>query len=177
MAKWKRCLAQGWVAGSLASLVSTVGVAVASRRQTGSAVAAINAISHWFWGRESFYRNSPTLTYTGLGYATHHGASVFWATAYAAVAHDFPATRTVAGAAAGALATSAVAAVVDYKVVPKRLTPGFEHRLSTDALVGIYALMAVGLAAGALAMRGRWDGDGRGGGEGRSTGARRSADP
>ena len=39
------------------------------------------------------------------------------------------------------------------RVLSRRFTPGFEHRLSTGAMVGIYALLAVGLGAGALAMR------------------------
>lgn len=155
MTQWKRCLAHGLVAGSLASVLSMVGLALASRRQTGSAAAAINAVSHWVWGDESFYRNRTTLTYTAVGYATHHAASVFWGTLYAVAAHDRPALQTSTGVALGALATSAVAAVVDYQVVPKRFTPGFEHRLSTGALVGIYALLALGLGAGALAMRNR----------------------
>ncbi|CAM3313163.1 hypothetical protein [Polaromonas hydrogenivorans] len=34
-----------------------------------------------------------------------------------------------------------------------RFTPGSEHRLSTEALVAVYAALAVGLAAGALALR------------------------
>ena len=153
MAKWKQCLAQGLVAGSLASVLSMAGAALASRRQTGSAAAATNAVSHWLWGDESLYRNSTTLTYTGVGYATHHAASVFWGTLHALAAHNRPALQTPKGIALGALATSVVAAVVDYQVVPRRFTPGFEHRLSTGAMVGIYALLAVGLGAGALAMR------------------------
>ena len=44
-------------------------------------------------------------------------------------------------------ATSAIAYVVDYHVVPRRLTPGFELRLPGAALAGIYAAMALGLAA------------------------------
>jgi len=33
-------------------------------------------------------------------------------------------------------------------LTPKRLTPGFEHELSRTAMAGVYAAMAVGLAAG-----------------------------
>ena len=159
LTKWRRSLAQGVVAGSLASMLSIAGATFASRRQTGSGAAATNAISHWLWGNESLYRNRTTLTYTGVGYATHHAASVFWGTLYAVAAHDRPATRTPAGIALGALATSAFAAVVDYQVIPKRFTPGFEHRLSTGAMVGVYALLALGLGAGALAMRNRYSND------------------
>ena len=157
LTKWRRSLAQGVVAGSLASVLSIAGATFASRRQTGSGAAAVNAISHWLWGDDSLYRNSTKLTYTGVGYATHHAASVFWGTLYAVAAHDRPATRTPTGIALGALATSAFAAVVDYQVVPKRFTPGFEHRLSTGAMVGVYALLALGLGVGALAMRNRYN--------------------
>jgi hypothetical protein len=49
--------------------------------------------------------------------------------------------------------TSALACVVDFKMTPKRLTPGFEHRLSRKALGGTYLLFAVGLAIGSMLVR------------------------
>jgi hypothetical protein len=45
---------------------------------------------------------------------------------------------------------SAIAAIVDYGITPKRLTPGWELTLSRKAMVGAYAGLALGLAAGAL---------------------------
>lgn len=54
---------------------------------------------------------------------------------------------------AGAAATSAIACVVDFQYTPERLTPGFEHHFSRRALAGVYAMFALGLAAGALAVR------------------------
>ena len=36
---------------------------------------------------------------------------------------------------------------------PERFTPGFQHRVSTPALVGAYTVFALGLALGSLAMR------------------------
>jgi hypothetical protein len=40
--------------------------------------------------------------------------------------------------------------VTDYYVVPKRVTRGFEKRLSDPALFGVYAALALSLAAGSL---------------------------
>jgi hypothetical protein len=43
--------------------------------------------------------------------------------------------------------------VTDYYLVPKRLTPGFEKRLSGKSLATVYALLAIGLAASELIAR------------------------
>jgi hypothetical protein len=155
MNSWKIALREGAVAGTLASLLSTVVLATAGRRQAGSAVAPTNAVSHWLWGEESLREQQPTLRHTLLGYLTHHLASVFWATLYSRLYGHRDAAKTVPQAIAGGLATSAVACVVDYQMVPKRLTPGFEHRLSTGAMVATYGALAAGLAIGALLLRQR----------------------
>ena len=47
---------------------------------------------------------------------------------------------------AGAAATSAIAAFVDFRLTPARFTPGFEHRLSRKAIAVVYSAFAVGLA-------------------------------
>jgi len=151
--KWKLVLTQGLVAGSLASLLSTALLALTGRRKSGSALAPINAVSHWYWGDKALHRQEADLAHTVVGYATHHGAALFWATVYAALASDKPALRTTQGVLAGAAVTSAAAYFTDFKLTPHRFTPGYEHRLSTDALVAVYAAFAVGLAAGALALR------------------------
>lgn len=56
-----------------------------------------------------------------------------------------PAEAIVSGAAVSALAYA-----VDYHVVPKRLTPGFEKKLSPQGLFTTYAVLALSFAAGAL---------------------------
>ncbi|CAN5224740.1 hypothetical protein BH10PSE16_BH10PSE16_31040 [soil metagenome] len=153
---WKLLLAQGLLAGSLASIFSTAVLALTGRREAGSAAAPINAVSHWCWGDEAFERQDADLSHTAVGYLTHHGAAIFWATAYAALASQQPALRTAPGALLGAAATSAVAGLVDFKLTPHRFTPGYEHRLSNEALIAVYAAIALGLAAGALALRSRY---------------------
>ena len=153
MKKWKLVLTQGVVAGSLASVLSTAWLALAGRRENGSAAAPINAVSHWYWGDEAFDQQQPDLRHTAVGYLTHHTSATFWATVYAALAAGQPGLRSTPGVVLGAAATSGLAYLVDFKLTPHRFTPGFEHRLSGGALTAAYAALAVGLAAGALAVR------------------------
>ncbi len=42
-----------------------------------------------------------------------------------------------------------------YQLTPKRLTPGFEHRLSTAAMVAVYGALAAGFALGAVLLQDR----------------------
>ena len=162
MNTWKIALREAALAGSLASLLSTAVLAVSGRREAGSAVAPINAVSHWLWGDESLQVERPTWRHTLTGYLTQHLASIFWAGLYSRLYGYRDEAKTLPQALAGALATTAVAYVVDYKVVPKRLTPGFEHRISSGAMVATYASLAAGFALGALLLgrggfaRARW---------------------
>ena len=144
-------------AGSLASALSMAVMACASRRDTGSAVAAVNAPSHWFWGERALRRNEASWRFTLLGAATHHASAVFWAVFYELLRARRQ--RAAPGnAVVGAGGRPAVAAVVDLKLVPERLTPGFERRLSKRNLAWVYVGFAAGLAlGGVLAARRRSD--------------------
>ena len=132
----KRALASG----SLAAAFVTVALAIAGRRHAGSAAAPLNATSHALWGEAAAREDAYSAKYTGTGFAANYGATVFWALLYESLPRGLPPL------ARGA-ATSAIAYVVDYHVVPRRLTPGFELRLPGAALAGIYAALALGLAA------------------------------
>ena len=57
---WRKALNEGVVGGSLASVLSTCVLAAVGARQAGSAVAPINATSHWLWGDESLHADGPT---------------------------------------------------------------------------------------------------------------------
>lgn len=58
-------------------------------------------------------------------------------------------------AVAGAVIVASVACVVDFKFTPKRLTPGFEHRLGRPEMANVYACFALGLMIGSMMMRKR----------------------
>ncbi len=92
-------------------------------------------------------RTALSLKYTLSGYLTHHAASVFWATLFERLFERRTWPRPAAPLVPAA-AVAAIAAVVDYTITPKRLTPGYEKRLSIPALVVVYTAFAAGLALG-----------------------------
>lgn len=135
----KSFLKRVMVSGALAGTAAAVAVSAAGRRQTGSYAAPLNATSHIVWGDGAARRNAPSAKYTGTGAFLHYGAALFWAALH----------ESLPGRASLRAAITALAAyVVDYHVVPRRLTPGFELRVSRGALAGVYGALALGLWAG-----------------------------
>ena len=134
------------VSGTVASVLSIAVATALARPRTGSAASATNAPSHWLWGEPARHRHDVTLRHTAMGYCIHHASSVFWAFAYEGLLER---TRTQPWQAAPAIAAAAM--TVDYGVVPRRLSPGFEGHLSRTGLIAVYAAFAAGLA---LASRG-----------------------
>jgi hypothetical protein len=154
MSTWKQAFREGLVSGSLASILSAAYLAFAGQRRHQPA-APINAVSHWFFGRRALEQDEPSLLYTLTGYLTHHGAAVFWGVLHAKAWGTRPIAKEPLPAAVGAVAAASVAAFVDYQLTPKRLTPGFEHRLGRPEMVNVYACFAVGLMVGSLLMKRR----------------------
>ncbi|MBK6008889.1 hypothetical protein JJB11_22560 [Ramlibacter ginsenosidimutans] len=152
MSTWKQAFREGLVSGSLASLFSAAYLAAAGWRR-GHAAAPINAVSHWVMGDRSFGQDRPSVVYTATGYLTHHLASLFWAVLHAKAWGTRPEAKKPVGAALGAVAASSIACFVDYELTPKRLTPGFEHRLAKPEMTAVYAFFALGLMAGSLLMK------------------------
>ena len=89
------------------------------------------------------------MPHTLVGYGTHHASAVFWALPFEAWLAGQP-PRTPLAMLRDATIMSAIAATVDYGIVPKRLTPGWEDVLSKRSIVATYGVLALGLAAGAL---------------------------
>ena len=144
--------ARALVSGTVAAAAVTVVASLVSRRATGSYPAAINATSHVLWNQRAAEQNGYSWRYTATGFLTNHGASIFWALLYEALAPR----RTERGPGEAALRGAVVAAaayVTDYHLVPRRLTPGFELRLPRMALAPIYAALALGLAFRDLVRR------------------------
>ncbi len=137
------------VSGSLASVVSTAVIMAWSRRVDGATPAGTNAASQWVWDRPARRARAWTWRHTAVGYAIHHASSVFWATMFEAWRQRHPARPL---AKASAVAT--LAYVVDYHVVPPRLSPGFEHRIARPGMLTTYAAFALGLYLAGLHRRG-----------------------
>jgi hypothetical protein len=140
------------VSGTCASVLSTAALATLGKRETGSAFAPTNAISHWIWGDEAATHNAPSLRHTAAGYLIHHASATFWAMLFERVLKGRPAP-SVPAVVTAASATAAVACFADYKLTPHRLRPGYEMRLSRSSLAIVYGAFALGLTAGALINR------------------------
>jgi hypothetical protein len=149
---WTQALREGAVAGTVAGVLSTIVLGIVGQRQAGSAPAPINAASHWLWGDESLREDGSTLRHTLTGFLTQHGASIFWATLYSRLYGHRREAKEWPQAVVGGIATSAAAYVIDYTITPKRLTPGYEHRLDGMGMLAVYAALAAGFALGAVAL-------------------------
>lgn len=152
-----------WWGGMAANLLSAA-VLMLRGRQESSTLAPINAVSHWAFGSKALQQDDASLRHTATGAAIHAGSSLFWAALYDVVVvkpllRRLPANqplRVAAPLVVGAAAVATVAAATDLKLVPERLTPGFQHRLSNTSLVLTYTAFGIGLAIGGLLqLRGR----------------------
>jgi len=130
--------------GALAAVTTTAALALASWARERRAAAALNAVSHILYGEKALRRDRPSPKYTLTGIALNAAAVTGWA----AVRHVLFGRRRepLPRALLRGAATSALAYAVDYAVVPERLTPGFERRLSRPALFAVYAVLALSLA-------------------------------
>lgn len=135
--------------GSLASVFSTLAVSAFSRRRSGAAAAGTNAASQWFWYPRARHVERPSPKYTLVGYAVHHASSLLWAAAFEALQ---PAQARPGGQLARAAGIASLAYVVDYHVVPRRLSPGFEHRIGPAGMCAAYAAFGLGLLLATRAM-------------------------
>ncbi len=160
----------GWlrrvvVGGSAASALSAAVVAERSRRENGAPLAGINAVSHWLHGPRAYAVDRASWRHTPTGAVIHHLSSFVWAGLYellmATAVRSPPKSDdalrgapTTADIVAGAALVTAIAAWTDLRLVPPRLSPGFEHRLRPASVAVVYASFACGLAITGLAMRG-----------------------
>lgn len=105
----------------------------------------MNAVTHIVDGGEPPSHDGRHRRNTLLGFAIHTAASIWWAVFYEAL-FGAQARRSLPRALAAGAAVSAVAYVVDYRVVGPRLRPGFEAYLSGRSLFAMYAALAAGFA-------------------------------
>jgi hypothetical protein len=129
------------ISGALAGTAAAIAVSLAGRREVGAYAAPLNATSHIVWGDAAARRNELSAKYTGTGTLLHYGAALFWAALYELLPGRAPVRAAI---------TAATAYVVDYHVVPRRLTPGFELRVSAGALAAVYGALALGFCASSL---------------------------
>lgn len=139
---WLQSVLNVSISGTVAALMTSAALSILARIEGRSAIQPVNSTSHWYWGDAAGRSRRIDFPHTIVGFVTHHGASLFWACAYEMLRRH-PRKRAAFG---DAVAVSALAAVVDYAVVPKRLTPGWEKVVSPRAIGIAYTVMAVALA-------------------------------
>jgi hypothetical protein len=149
---WGQAFHDGLVSGTVASIASTISLAILGKAELDKSTAPINGPSQWIWGKHALYENCFSLQYTVVGYAIHHAASLFWAILHEKFRQGLSSSPQIV-AIVPAIVTTTAAYVVDFYVIPKRLTPGFEHRLSRRSLLLVYGTFAFGLATAALVER------------------------
>lgn len=146
MSQW---IADTLTTGAVATTATTLAVAALGAAEDGNPVAPINAVSHIVWGDETARVEHADVRHTAVGAVLNAAAVTGWAGVHELLMpRDGP--RGLGQALVTGAAVSALAYVTDYHVVPRRFTPGFEKRLSGRSLFGVYAVLALALAAGSL---------------------------
>ena len=133
---------------AVTAVATTAVTALCGAIDNRNPAAPVNAISHIAWGEEAASQEAVSIKYTLTGVALNAAAMVSWAAVHHLVWRPRERRPNAMGALARGAATAGMAYVVDFHVVPGRLTPGFEKRLSRGSILAIYAALAVSLALG-----------------------------
>ncbi len=142
------------LAGLIAAVLAGVGLGLLSALSNGSFLAPINATSHWLFGPEEAARPGWRAGAATVGLVTHVAACLFWAAVMALALWRWRIARGLALVTAG-LATAAVAAGIDYGILPRALSPGWHLVLPVPSVAAGFVLLGLGLGAGAWLARGR----------------------
>ena len=146
----QQVLADGLQSGVVAALSSATVIALRGYIENHNAIAPINAISHIAWDDEAFDAKNLDIKHTLVGLSINDTAMITWGVIFEAL-RTITDSRGDVAKTVGCGATLAVAAwVLDYKVVPPRLTPGVEAHLSKRSIAMIYLVFATALSANAL---------------------------
>jgi hypothetical protein len=121
-------------------------LALAGRIENRSAAGPLNGPSQWIFGRWAAHLRRPSLRHTPTGILIHHLTATGWALLHERLQGRDKALQSPTERLGRAAVTATAANIVDFRLTPKRLTPGFEHQLSRKSLFFVYAAFAVGLA-------------------------------
>ncbi len=139
----KRILAAGIKTGGALALTTSLAVMTSSKRDTGDAWSAVNAICHIADGDDVSQPGGFRWRESILGLGINALAMTAWGLLYeSALLLTKHKSTVVTGAAA-----STSAYVIDYHIVPDRFKPGIEKRMSVQGVLLAYAVLALTLAA------------------------------
>lgn len=132
------------VTGCITSAAGLLALLLVSRCEAGSAVAALNGSSQLLRGDEALRERRLRARFTLPALLIHHASAHWWA-----AVHEHP--RLAAAMPRPAVRAGAVmmfAALLDYGILPRRLSPGYEGQLSRGGIALVFASLAAGLAIG-----------------------------
>ncbi len=138
-----------WFSGTVAAILSSLVIVICGRVERGRGLATHNGPAQWVHGTGEGHRRDVTLRHTLLGFLIHHASSCWWAFVQQRVFPRRPPRTAWRVHAAEAGAVALAACVVDYKVMPERLQPGFEKHISRPSLAAAYVAFGLGLALAA----------------------------
>jgi len=155
MEKTQGILRRALTSGTVTGIATALAASIAGKREGGSYAAPLNAVSHILWGDKAAQKDYPSLKYTLTGILLNHASAIFWALFYekwfgqrgASGGTRAREPRSLVKPVLGAAAVTASSYIIDYYLIPKRFTPGFEKRLSGKSLATIFGVLAVGLVA------------------------------
>jgi hypothetical protein len=143
--------------GAIATSATTLALSALGALSRRDPAGPINAVSKMLFGDEEADKAEGfDAKHTLVGAALNSAAVTMWAGLHEALFGRFARKGPGQALASGAL-VSGLAYVVDYHVVPKRLTPGFEKKLSKGGMFTIYAVLAASFALGAYLSNGEQD--------------------
>jgi hypothetical protein len=136
-----------------ASIATTAAVAICGQVEDGNGIAPLNAISHIIWGESAAREDAASVDHTLAGVGLNTAAITAWSAVYELCFGGAARRGDVSTAVVGGISTAGLAYFTDYYVVPKRLTPGFEKRLSPASMFLVYSTLALALPLSSLMMR------------------------
>jgi hypothetical protein len=137
---------QALISGAVASVLSAATLALCGQIEHRRPAGPINGPSQWVYGRWAARMREPSVRHTLTGFLVHHVSATGWAMLHERTFGKRKAQQTFPARLGRAALTATVANIVDFKLTPKRLRPGFETQLSRKSLFVVYAAFAIGLA-------------------------------
>ena len=142
---FKRHFKNALISGTIVGIATGIAGSVYAMADRKNPVAPINAVSHIVWGKEAIRRDDVTLKYTGTGALLHYFSSIWWALVYESWFGRKAEKKGARNALKNGVIVSGLAYIVDYHLIPDRLSPGFETRLSKYSLPLMFGVIALTL--------------------------------
>jgi hypothetical protein len=133
----KRILINGAKNGAALIVTTTTSLLLASANENDGAWGAINNVSHIVDGDETVYGDRFSMRDSSVGLAINSTAMLVWGLIYEVFFGRIELPRSLVSASFFAVA----AYLVDYHLVPKRLTPGIEHKISRNSVYFMYLVI------------------------------------